>query len=109
MPYAEGLAQRVNELVGDRHVLKVKKMFGGLCYLVNGNMALGLTGEDLMIRVGQADHEAALAEPHAREMDFTGKALKGFIYVGPAGHEQDEGLKHWVEKGLSFALSLPPK
>lgn len=109
MAYDEGLAERVNEVMGERPDLTVKKMFGGLCYLINGNMALGITGEDLMIRVGKENYEAALAEPHSREMDFTGKALKGFIYVGPGGHEEDKVLNHWVAKGLDFALSLPPK
>jgi hypothetical protein len=107
--YDEGLAQRVREIAGDTQGFAEKKMFGGLCFLVRGNMALGVTGEELMIRVGPSGWEAALERPHAREMDFTGRSLKGFVYVEPAGLEDDEELRSWIERGLGFAGSLPPK
>ncbi len=87
-----------------------RKMFGGHCFMVNGNMAFGLTGgEDLMVRVGPDAYEEALAQPHCREMDFTGRPMRGLVYVGPAGFEDGEGLQAWLERGLSFARSLPPK
>ena len=109
MVYDEGLAQRIREMLGDRPDLSEKRMFGGLCLLINGNMACGITSEDLMVRVGKEDYEAALAEIHSRPMDFTGKALRGFVYVSPKGLEEDRDLKEWVDRGVAFAESLPPK
>ena len=84
-------------------------MFGGLCFMLNGNMCCGVVGGDLMLRVGPDRHAECLAHPHAREMDFTGKALKGFIFVGPQGQESDAELAGWVQLAADFALGLPPK
>jgi TfoX/Sxy family transcriptional regulator of competence genes len=84
-------------------------MFGGLCFLIKGNMALGLVNEDLMIRVKPDSYEKLLSQSYVRKMDFTGKPLKGFLYVGPKGTESEKNLKKWVLKGIEFALSLPPK
>jgi len=106
--YDEGLAQRVREVL-DRPGVTEKKMFGGLCFLVNGNMAAGIVGEELMLRVGPDRYAEALARPHAREMDFTGRALKGMVYVAAAGVEDDGALARWVAMGADFAGSLPPK
>ena len=90
MAYDEGLAQRVREALSDRRGLSEKKMFGGLCFLVNGNMACGIVRDELMVRIGPAAYDHALAEPEAREMDFTGRALKGFVYV-ESDALQDDG------------------
>jgi len=109
MPYDEGLAERIREMLGMRPALSEKKMFGGLCLLINGNMACGITGEDLMVRVGPDDYEEALAEIYSRPMDFTGKPLRGFVYVDPEGFEADDDLKEWVGRGVAFAESLAPK
>lgn len=110
MPYDEGLAQRLREVLDDGAYPYVeKKMFGGLSFLVNGNMSVGITGEDLLVRVGKENDEAALSLPHARPMDFTGKPMKGWIYVSPEGYASDEDLIAWIRRGLDFALSLPPK
>ena len=84
-------------------------MFGGLCYLANGNMAAGIVGSELMLRVGPDAYEDCLALEHAREMDFTGRAMKGMIYVGEEGISEDENLETWVERGYAFAASLPVK
>ena len=84
-------------------------MFGGLSFMVRGNMACGVIGEELVVRVGKDGHEAALARPHARVMDFTGKPMQGWIYVGAEGVESDAELAEWVELGLEYALSLPAK
>jgi hypothetical protein len=107
--YAEKDGQRVRDALGDRDDVIEKKMFGGLCFMVRGHMAVGLTAEDLMVRVGPDAWEAALAEEHAREMDFSGKSLKGFVFVDPVGWATKRDLKKWVARGVEFAESLPPK
>ena len=109
MAYDEGLAQRLRESLEGRSGLSEKKMFGGLAFLIHGNMCLGVSGEELMVRVGADAYEEALAQPAAREMDFTGRPLRGFVYVGTEGFESDEDLRTWVERGLGFADSLPRK
>lgn len=112
MAYDEGLAQRVRELLEDRaDVMDVveKKMFGGLCFMVQGNMCLGILQDEIMVRVGPDAHVDALAQPHAREMDFTGKSMKGMVYVAPEGIEDDDDLEGWIQRGLNFSLSLPAK
>ena len=89
--------------------LMEKKVFGGLSFMLRGNMCCGVIGEDLVVRVGPDQHEQLLAEPHARPMDFTGRSMKGFVYVGPGGYRSDEALARWVKRGVDFALSLPSK
>jgi hypothetical protein len=84
-------------------------MMGGLCFMIGGHMALGVVGEDLMIRVGTDGYERALARAHAREMDFTGRASRGFVFVGPAGTRTRRSLAAWVVLATAFAKSLPPK
>lgn len=108
MAFDAELADRIrDELAGDLSISE-KRMFGGLCLLCNGNMAVGIVGDRLMVRVGPEHWESALSDPDAYEMDFTGRSMKGFVYVDPRGLEGD-GLRTWLEKGLSFASSLPPK
>ena len=109
MAYDEGLAERVCEQLLDVGFVTEKKMFGGLVFMVNGNMLCGVMAENLMVRVGPHAHEAALAQPHARPMDFTKKKMTGFIYVAPDGLEADEDLAAWLNRGLDFAGRLPPK
>ncbi len=84
-------------------------MFGGLCVLVNGNMCCGVVKDELMLRVGAEGYDDALAQPHAREMDFTGRALKGMIYVACEGFSEDEDLAAWLDRADAFAMSLPKK
>jgi TfoX N-terminal domain len=86
-----------------------KRMFGGLAFMVGGNMSCGVMGKELMVRVGPAAYGEALSRPHARTMDFTGRPLKGMVYVGAKGLEADRDLASWVELGVAFAESLPPK
>ena len=86
-----------------------KKMFGGLCFLLNGNMACGINGDQLMVRVGPDGYQDALSQPHAREMDFTGRALKGFVYVDPEGLMEESELDGWVGRGAAYAGALPAK
>ncbi|HSF14546.1 MAG TPA: TfoX/Sxy family protein [Vicinamibacteria bacterium] len=107
MPYDEKLAERVREVLGRRRGVTEKKMFGGVCFLVNGNMACGVEKENLMVRVGPEQYERALSKSSTRPMDFTGRALKGFVYVSPPGYRTTAALKKWVDLGASFARSLP--
>jgi len=109
MAYAENDGQRVRNALGDRDDVVEKQMFGGLCFMVRGHMAVGLTAAELMVRVGPDAWEDALADEHAREMDFTGKSLKGFVYVDPAGWSTKQDLAKWVARGVEFVESLPPK
>ena len=109
MPYDENLAERVREVLRRRRGIREKKMFGGLAFLVNGNMACGILGRDLMVRVGPDAYEASLKKAGVRPMDFTGRPLRGMVYVGARGYRRATSLEAWVEQGLSFALSLPPK
>ena len=89
--------------------MRERKMFGGLAFLCSGNMAFGIVGDELMVRVGPDDWTHALGEPHAREMDFTGRSMKGMVYVGVAGLAEDDDLQAWVARGVAYARSLPPK
>ena len=109
MPYDEKLAERVRGVFQAEPGYTEKKMFGGICFMVGGNMAVGVTGSDLMVRPGPDNFEAALALPHARPMDFTGRPMKGFVYVEPSGLTADAALAEWVERGAQFARSLPIK
>ena len=110
MAYDEGLAQRLRDYFDsqDRHVVE-KKMFGGLAFMLHGNMCVGVIDAKLMARVGKENHVAALERPHAHPMDFTGRPMKGFLYVDPDGYEADETLADWVELCMSFVNTLPPK
>ena len=109
MAYNENLAGRVREVLADRKGLTEKKMFGGLSFMLGGNMCCGIVKDDLVVRVGPDRYENALAESHSRPMDFTGRSLKGMVYIGPEGYGPDEELRYWLDQALSFALSLPPK
>jgi TfoX/Sxy family transcriptional regulator of competence genes len=109
MAFDEGLAERIRGLLNDRHDVVEKKMFGGLCFMVRGHMTAGINGDELMVRVGKDRYESAMAQPHAREMDFTGRSLKGFVYVGTDGFNSDDDLAAWVGRGIENAESLPEK
>jgi len=109
MAHDEGLAQRIREVLEERTDLAERKMFGGLAFLLCGNMCAGVVGDELMVRVGPEAYPKLLSEPHAREMDFTGRVMKGFVYVACEGFESDVDLRTWVERGVAFAGSLPPK
>ena len=109
MAYDEGLAQRVRDAAAGKHGVGEKKMFGGLFFLSEGNMCCGIVGDELMVRVGPTAYQDCLALPHAREMDFTGRALKGMVYVATEGLGSEAELAQWVRRGLDFAGTLPPK
>lgn len=109
MAYDEGLAFRLRELLEERRDVVEKAMFGGLAFLIDGSMSVGVVGEDLMVRVGPLRQEQALARPHARPMDFTGRPMQGWIFVAPAGIEDDTALASWVEWGVQAALQASDK
>jgi len=109
MTYDEGLAERIREVLDDRRDVTEKRMFGGIAFMVRGHMTVGIVKDDLMVRVGPKAYENLVGQRHARPMDFTGKPMKGFLYVESSGFEADEDLKRWVGLGLEFTLSLPAK
>jgi TfoX/Sxy family transcriptional regulator of competence genes len=109
MAYDEGLAQRIRDHLAEERGIAEKKMFGGVGYLLRGNMACGVIGEDLIVRVGPENDDEALRDSHARPFDFTGRVMRGWVMVGPAGYAEDDALMTWVQRGLQFAASLPAK
>ena len=109
MAYDDGLATRVREVLGDRPGLAEKQMFGGLAFLVSGNMACGVRGDDLIVRMAADAAESVQAEPGVRPFDLTGRPMKGWLMVGADGHAEDDDLRRWVNRGLAYASSLPPK
>ena len=86
-----------------------RKMFGGLCFMSSGHMSFGILGDEIMVRVGPDAYVDALQLPHAGEMDFTGRSMRGMVYVDSNGLSEDEDLKTWLLRGLAYAQSLPPK
>lgn len=109
MAYDEGLVQRIREQLEDDPRVSEKKMFGGIAFFVNGNMAAGTIKHELMVRVGPGGHDDAIAQPHARAMDFTGRTMRGFVQVAPAGFEDDADLRAWLARGIAFAESYEKK
>ena len=109
MSFDERMADRIRAILATRSDVEERKMFGGLCFMVNGHMCCGLTATDFMVRVGPDAYDDALSQPHARPMDFTGRPLVGMVYVAPAGTRTEVALGRWVKRGVALACSLPPK
>ena len=109
MAYDEAVAYRIREALAQQDGVSERKMFGGVAFMVNGHMCCGLAKGELMVRVGPDQYEDSLAQPHAREMDFTGRPMKGMVYVDAAGYDTDEDLQAWVNRGLAFVNGLPAK
>jgi hypothetical protein len=109
MAFDEGVANRVREALRSRAVAEEKRMFGGIAFMVDGHMCVGVNDRDLMLRVGPAAAEGAFGRPGARPMDFTGRPLKGYLYVGPEGFTDEAALGEWLEMALDFVRTLPPK
>lgn len=109
MAFDEGLAERIREMTADRSQMAERKMFGGLCFMHGGNMCFGVIGSELMVRVGPGAYESSLLLPHTREMDFTGRAMRGMVFVEEPGVREDDDLRSWLARGLDHATSLPPK
>lgn len=108
MAYDEGLAERVRDLIAQLVPFEERKMFGGLAFMVNTHMACGIVKDDLMVRVGKAGHDAAIARG-AQEMDFTGRPMRGMVIVPGADLSRDSDLDLWVSRAVEFAQSEPPK
>lgn len=109
MTYDERLEGRIRRAVGGREDVTEKKMFGGVAFLLDEKMFIGIVKDDLMVRVGPEQHQAALAEPHVRPMDFSGRPMVGYVYVEPAGSSTEKAVKRWVERGLEFVATVEKK
>ncbi len=109
MAYDEGVAERLRDAYASVPEVVEKKMFGGIAFMVSGHMSCGVVSDTLMVRVGPHQYEESLAMPYASPMDFTGRPMKGFVYVSPEGFESDEALTFWVSTSLNYVHSLPPK
>ena len=109
MPYNEILSARIRTILRSIPHLEEKKMFGGVGFLVNGNLACGVHKDDMIVRVGPEKYDAALARPHAHIFDFTGRPMAGWIMVDAQGCAREADLKSWVKQGLAFAHTLPAK
>jgi TfoX/Sxy family transcriptional regulator of competence genes len=107
--YDELLGDRVRRALTGTAGLTEKKMFGGLCFLVNGHMCAGILGSTLMVRLGPEGYAEALTHPHVRPMDFTGRPMTGMIFVDPPALATEASLGAWVRRGAEYAASLPPK
>ena len=109
MAFDEALAARIRGVLGGTEGLAEKKMFGGIAFLLNGNMCCGVNGDDVILRLDPESSEEALREPHVRVFDMTGRPMKDWLLIGSAGVASDDALSSWVARGVEFAGSLPPK
>jgi hypothetical protein len=110
MAFDEALAEEIRTLLCEEEGFSEKKMFGGLCFLIHGHMTCGVgKGFDLMLRVGPDQHEECLALEHARPMDFTGRPMKGMVFVDRPGWDSPDALRGWIDYALRFVRTLPPK
>lgn len=109
MAFDEGLAERIRNRFAGKKALTEKKMFGGLAFLLNGNMCCGVHGRELIVRLDPAQAGTALAEPHTRIFDLSGRTMKGWILVDPAGLADEPALAKWLRFATNYAASLPRK
>ncbi len=109
MAYDQALAERIRSQMSGLPDMVEKKMFGGICFLVQGNMAVGVIGNDLLVRVGEETAAPLLAMPHVKPFDTFGRVSRGWVLVEPDGVESEADLKTWVDRGVSYASALPPK
>lgn len=109
MAFSEEVTERLRGLLTMIPGVSEKKMFGGIAFMVNGNMCCGVIGDELIVRLDPDEYDEAIARPHAREFDFSGKPMRGWIYVEAGGFETEKQLGDWVQMGVDFALGLPKK
>lgn len=109
MAYDEGVADRIRTVLEGHAGVSEMRSFGGLSFMLNGNMCCGVLKDELVVRVGPDAYEDSVTQQYARPMDFTGRPLKGWVYIAPEGFGEDEELDTWVERGIEFASSLPAK
>lgn len=109
MAYDEKLADRVRPMMSRRKGIAEKKMFGGVGFLLHGNMCVGVWKKFLILRIGLKKYEAALEEPYTKEFDITGRVMRGWVMVDQKGLAHDDDLKEWIEKAVRFVRTLPKK
>jgi TfoX/Sxy family transcriptional regulator of competence genes len=109
MAYDKGLEVRIDEITEGWEHYEKKKMFGGICYLKSGNMAMGIWHDYLIVRCGASRHRECLQQKNTKEFDVTGKSMAGWVMVYPAGVEEDTELEKWIRIGDDYSSSLPPK
>jgi TfoX/Sxy family transcriptional regulator of competence genes len=109
MPFDESLASRIRDALARKKNIDEKKMFGCVCFLLNGNALVGVWKDRLIARLGPDEGEAAMLESHVRAFDITGKAMRKWVAVEPEGVEDDEQLKDWIERAIKFVRTLPRK
>jgi hypothetical protein len=109
MAYNTGLADDIRARIGSHPGLTEREMFGGIAFMINGNMAVGVSGEELMVRVGKDAHDEAVALPGARMFDMSARPMRGWVSVAPDGFATDDDFDGWIDRGVSFAETLPPK
>ena len=109
MAYSEELAARIRKMLARRQRVAEKKMFGGLTFLLGGQMYCGVVNDELVLRLGPEQGANALKQPYTRECDFTGRPLKGMVMVTPRGYQSDDALRQWVQQAADFVRSLPEK
>jgi hypothetical protein len=109
MVFDESLAARIRDALSRKKGVEEKKMFGGICFLLHGNLFVGVWKDSLIARLGPEEGEAALREPHVRKFDITGKPMRNWVLVEPEGVEDDDQLKAWIERATKFVGKLPAK
>lgn len=109
MPYSESLAQRLRHLLKGQRGCLEKKMFGGVGFLLHGNMCVGVWKDSLIVRTGPDQYQPALSRPHVREFDITGRPMRGWIMIDADGLETDDQLSYWVREAIDFVSTLPKK
>jgi TfoX/Sxy family transcriptional regulator of competence genes len=109
MAYDETLAARIRQSLARRKNVEDKRMFGGIGFLLNGNMLVGVWKDSLIVRIGPDEHQEAVLETHVKEFDITGKPMKGWVLVEPQGVVDDDQLNEWIQRALKFVGKLPAK
>ena len=109
MAFSEELAERIRQGLARRKGIEEKKMFGGVGFLLGGNMLVGVWMDSLIARLGPDEGEEALKEPHVKEFDITGRPMKGWVLVGPEGVGDDDQLSDWIQRAVKFSATLPAK
>jgi TfoX/Sxy family transcriptional regulator of competence genes len=109
MTFDDQLAKRVRDILAEVPAVSERRMFGGLAFLVDGHMACGIVGRDLMLRLGKARADAALDQPHVRPMDFTARPTRTMVYIAAEGIVADRALKQWIKQAVTYVRTIPPK
>jgi len=109
MTFSERTVHQIRRAIGNTPGLSERPLYSGVAFMLRGNMCCGMIDDNLVVRVGPDTYDDALREPHTRPMDFTGRPLPGFVYVERAGFASSNSLRQWIDRGVSFVRTLPPK